>query len=271
VRKRGIEGGGKLAYFEWSVEGENPSMVSAEVLDDRAAWAQANPALGIRIPVEVMAEEREELKHLPRTFAVELLGVGDWPNPEHVATNPIVLSDWVELEDVRSKRGERVVFAFDASPPPRRGSIAAASLRADGLWHVEVIEDRAGTAWLPERVVELVRKFDAGKPVCDERGPGASLIEAVENLGVAVQVVSAQEHAQACARLVDVIEEGNLRHIGQAELTGAIRAAATRPLGDAWAWSRKSSAANISPLVSVTLALSAAQTTHEREPMLAWA
>jgi hypothetical protein len=38
----------------------------------------------------------------------------------------------------------------------------------------------------------------------------------------------------------------------------AIRIARTRPLGDAWAWSRKNSTGNISPLVSATLALSAA-------------
>ena len=83
-------------------------------------------------------------------------------------------------------------------------------------------------------------------------------------------MLSAQEHAQACSRLVDTINEGNLRHIGQAELSGAIRAAATRPLGDAWAWSRKHSSANISPLVSVTLALSAAMTAAPKKAVFAW-
>lgn len=260
VRRRGIEGSPKLAYFEWSVEGENPSAVPEEVLNDRAAWAQANPALGDRIPIETMEDEFEELKHLPRTFAVELLGVGDWPNPDHVSLNPIALADWIELEDTRSKRGEDVFFAFDVSPE-RRGSISVASKRTDNLWHVEVVEERAGTAWLPQRLVELVQKHRAADPVCDERGPASSLIPTIEELGVTVRKTNAVELGQACSRLVDVIAEGNLRHIGQAELTEAIRAAATRPLGDSWAWSRKSSAGNISPLVSATLALSAAQTT----------
>jgi hypothetical protein len=54
---------------------------------------------------------------------------------------------------------------------------------------------------------------------------------------------------------------------------GAIHAARTRPLGDAWAWSRKNSSANISPLVSVTLALSAALTAKKEPdvPLFAWA
>jgi hypothetical protein len=34
----------------------------------------------------------------------------------------------------------------------------------------------------------------------------------------------------------------------------AIRGATTRPLGDAWAWSRKNSDVDITPLVSCTLA-----------------
>lgn len=259
VRQRGIGSSPKLAYFEWSVEGNNPSTVPPEVLSDKAAWAQANPALGDRISIETMEDEFEELKHMPRTFAVELLGVGDWPSPDYRATNPIVLSEWLELEDVGSKRGDQVSFGFDVSPE-RRGSISVVSQRPDGLWHMEIVEERAGTGWLPERLVELVRKHGAGEPVCDERGPAASLVPLIEELGVSVQKTNAGELGRACQRLVDAISEGTVRHIGQAELTGAIRAASTRPLGDVWAWNRKDSSSNIAPLVAVTLALSAAMT-----------
>lgn len=85
--------------------------------------------------------------------------------------------------------------------------------------------------------------------------------------------MTAGEHAAACGRFVDLVDEKALRHLGSSELTGAIRAARTRPLGDAWAWSRKNSSANISPLVSVTLALSAALTAKKEPdvPLFAWA
>ena len=83
-----------------------------------------------------------------------------------------------------------------------------------------------------------------------------------------VVATTASELGQACSRLVDVIDQGDLRHIGQAELNGAIHAASTRPLGDVWAWSRKSSSANISPLVSATLALSAAMTDFGASPVI---
>lgn len=70
-----------------------------------------------------------------------------------------------------------------------------------------------------------------------------------------VVTVSAQEHARACGLLFDTVEERGLRHLGTAELESAIKGATKRPLGDAWAWSRKNSAVDISPLVACTLAL----------------
>jgi hypothetical protein len=42
-------------------------------------------------------------------------------------------------------------------------------------------------------------------------------------------------------------------------------------LSDAWAWSRKSSAVDISPLVSATLALWALQQAQPEEILVAWA
>jgi hypothetical protein len=70
--------------------------------------------------------------------------------------------------------------------------------------------------------------------------------------------VTITEHAQACGQLVDLVTDRELVHLGSNELATAVRGARTRPLGDAWAWSRKNSAVDISPLVAATLALSAA-------------
>jgi len=54
-------------------------------------------------------------------------------------------------------------------------------------------------------------------------------------------------------------------------MLAALRGAQQRNLGDAWAWSRKSSAVDICPLVASTLALWASQTVRANEPfMLAW-
>jgi hypothetical protein len=72
---------------------------------------------------------------------------------------------------------------------------------------------------------------------------------------VIVQTVNGREYAQACGSFFDMCDQDMLRHLGTPELAAAVKGASTRPLGDAWAWSRKGSEVDISPLVSCTLAL----------------
>jgi hypothetical protein len=93
----------------------------------------------------------------------------------------------------------------------------------------------------------------------------------VAERNIDLKTLKASEHARACARLVDAIEQKVLRHVPDDALMGAVCSAQTRPLGDAWAWSRKNSSGNISPLVSATLALSVAMTMEKpRTVAFAW-
>ena len=268
IRERGERGDSDLSYFEWSVEGDNPSAVPPAVLEDRAAWAQANPAMGIRIDQEHMEREYRSMG-AGRGFAVELLGIGDWPRTDHLST-AIDLELWNECEDRYSTVLDPVCMAVDVSPD-RFASVSAAGRREDGLWHIECLASRRGTAWVPEYLAERVKRNRPAMVVCEGYGPVASLVSALEKLNVEVTLMTSAEHAQACGKLVDAIEEGNVRYPTSPELHSAVRAAKTRPLGDAWAWSRKHSSANISPLVSVTLALSAAMTTKPAKAVFAWA
>jgi hypothetical protein len=193
-----------------------------------------------------------------RSFAVERLGVGDWPEIRDDQTGDgLDLEEWLALTDRTSRVQDPVRFAFDVTPDRAWSSIGVAGRRSDGRLHVEVVEHRRGTKWVAERVVELVRRHDTDDPVCDATGPAGSLIDAIENLGVGVEAVSAREHAQACGQLEDAVTESDLRHHGTPELTSAVRVACKRPLagGDSWAWSRQNSGGVISPLVAVTLAL----------------
>ena len=67
-------------------------------------------------------------------------------------------------------------------------------------------------------------------------------------------MTSAREYAQACGALADDVANDQWRHLGQVPLDDAAKGARTRELADAWAWSWKDSAADISPLEAVTLA-----------------
>jgi hypothetical protein len=100
----------------------------------------------------------------------------------------------------------------------------------------------------------LVRKH-GGVAYCDAVGPVATLIPELERRGITVETVSAQDMARACGAFFDMVEARDVRHLRQSDLTSALKGAVQRPLGDAWAWSRKNSAVDISPLVAATVAL----------------
>lgn len=264
VRERGVAGDDPgLTFFEWSVEHRDqegvdlpPDSVPADVVEDQAAWAQANPALGIRISPDYI--DRTERRSMSlRNFSVERLGVGDWPRTDHV-TSVIDIDAFDALVDETSVLQNPVCLAYDVSPD-RQTSISAAGLNADGKWHVEVIESRRGTGWVADRFVELIEQHHPAAVGCDGFGPAGSLVPELEDKGIMVETFDSTEYGRACGQFVDAIDEKAMRHLGSAELTAAVRLAATRPLGDAWVWSRKNSSGNISPLVSVTLALSKAK------------
>lgn len=262
VRERGMAGAPKLAYTEFSVDAPGPLSLTEEQLRDEELWARANPALDVRITRDYVESEVYALDS--RSFAVERLGVGDWPRTDHVSQTVIPIEAWMALKDDKSELRDPVCFGYDVSPD-RRGSIAAAGRNHDGDWHVEIIESRQGTNWLIPRLVELEREHDPDMIIRDGYGPVDSLRAQEEEHDLKPTTTTAAEHAAACGNLVDAVEEKTLRHLGSTELADAIRGSATRPLGDAWAWSRKNSGVDISPLVAATLALKAAMDEQDGE------
>jgi hypothetical protein len=221
LRQRALEHRpGRMAYFGWSaayVDGtvlwDSPAQVPADVTGDPEIIARANPALGIRIDLEHVAEtERNAMDHV--TYCVERLGVGDWPDPDATTQTKIDLDAWADLVDAGSRRVGDVLFVFDVSPDGRSAAIAAAGKRADGLEHVEIVEHRAGTAWLEGRVVELYERHQPQAIGCVSRGPAAEFIDRLTNRGLRVTPIDEQEHARSCDSLVTAVDARSFRHLG---------------------------------------------------------
>ena len=122
-----------------------------------------------------------------------------------------------------------------------------------------------GTDWIAPRMKDLVQKWRPKRVVYDESSPAASIAAELRDAGVRARPVSAPDHAAACGMIFDLVEQGRLVHIGQKELEQAIKGASQRPLGERWAWSRRTSSVDITPLVSSTLALWAALTAPSGE------
>jgi phage terminase large subunit-like protein len=124
-----------VAYVEWSAPDDaDPS--------DPAVWAAANPAYGITISEDAVQAEYDSLELVD--FRRSRLA--QWTT---TVNDPVIdLAAWEKLVDVQSKRGKSLALAFDSSPVGEWSSIAVASVRDDGLYHVAVLAHREGTGWL---------------------------------------------------------------------------------------------------------------------------
>lgn len=280
LRHRAMNGAATVGYCEWSAgvrewlaahgrefDPKKPEIdqVPAEMLADPQVWAEANPGMSIRISQEHIANEHAGAM-AAREFMVERLSIGDWPNVDGTEGSVLNLDTWNELADHQSKPRDPVCFSFDVSPDRANATIAVSGLRDDGLRHVEVVDYGRGTGWLIDRLVHLKRVHANVGIVCDGAGPAGSLVPELEQRGVDVSVVTAKEHAQACGLIYDAVQGRTVRHLAQAELNAAVRVATRRTLGDAWAWARRGSTVDISPLVACTLAFWGSVTLGVAEP-----
>jgi phage terminase large subunit-like protein len=255
VRARGQEGGDpQLAWLEWTARQVDDEGGRVPVdLDDREAWRRANPALGIRITSEAI--ERERLTLGDEEFGRERLCLWEGGAGQTV----LDIDVWAGLEDLGSRPGDPVTFGIDIPPDRKSASIGVAGWRADGRMHVEVIEERSGTAWVVGRAVELDEKWTPNGFLLDPVGPAGALIVPLTKAGIEPVLIGGREMTQACGAfyagvMAENPEERTIRHLGQPELNAAVDGARKRNLSDAWAWHRRDSAVNIAPLVAVTLA-----------------
>jgi hypothetical protein len=251
VRKRALAGGDRsLTFFEWSAtEEDDPA--------DPATWVAANPALGIRISEAHVANERAALS--PAGFAQERLGIGHYPlDDEGWQVVPAAVWDARQV-DVPGSRARPVVFAADASPGQVSASIALANWLPDGNLLVAVAEGdhRLEVGWVVPRLIELRQRYRPAGIVIDPRGPASGLIPECERAGLDVIKPSLSESAQAFASFTTGVLEpdGNVRHLGQEELSRALKGATVRDTGDGGKlWARRDTSVDISPLVACTLA-----------------
>jgi hypothetical protein len=163
----------------------------------------------------------------------------------------------------------------DVAPDRSTSTISAAGWRPDGNLHVETVDRNRGTGWLVSRLKQVLSRH-AGQAnprvVLDPSSPAGSLITAIEEAEIRVEQVTAREYAQACGAFFDAVDNRELRHLNTPELLAAVRGAVKRPLGEAWAWDRKHSGVDISPLVAATLALREARSSaRSAEPVVVFA
>jgi hypothetical protein len=311
VRLAGIAGDNeRLTYLEYSASlidwmrahglefdpdrGSELEQVTPAFLADPEMWAQANPALGKRISHEHVATELRSPSMTARQFAIERLGVGDWPEITDGASRVITVEKWLACACTdETKRIEGVkTFAVDVNPSRTWGSLAVAGRRedlvlADGIeraqYHLAIIRHERQTDWIIRKepdgtyaglAVELNEEHEGCRFVMDPYGPAATLIPLMKEAGLEVIETATRDYANACGGFFDAVDQVRVRYpVPQPDLDEAVASARTTTLGDAWKWApRSSTSADITPLVAGTLALWGAETqvVADPEPLIAW-
>ena len=228
-----------VAYFEWSAAPDDDP-------DDPGTWRRCMPALGLTISETVVAHARATLPagEFSRAFL----------NLRTKAENRVIpIAAWEAVCDLEASPEGQPVFALDVNPERSAGAIVAASAGV-----AELVDYRDGIGWMVPRAGELSARWTAPRWVVDSTGPAGSLIADMERSGLKVHPASAKDLVVACGSLYDGVLEQRVRIRRHARLDEAAAGAAKRSIGDSWAWTRKSAAADISPLVAATLALWAA-------------
>lgn len=256
-----VEGGVDrgVCYFEWSAD---PELDPA----DPATWRTCMPALGHTVDEDTI---RGELEGMDATeFARAYLNL--WQ--AEVITSVIPLAWWRATADPEAGIDGRPVFAVDVSPMATRAAIVAAGRSTvDGRTHVEVIAVGDGTDWVVPRLVELQLRHEPRAICLDDYGPAGSLVQPLADVGITPLVVSARHMVQACGGLYSAIRDRGVTHLDDPLMAAALKGAGTRQLGDSWAWKRRTSSSDITPLVAATIAVWAhGETPQESHMFVEW-
>jgi phage terminase large subunit-like protein len=247
-----LEEGRKQVKGTGIVEFAAPADTTTDEAANPELWQAAHPGIGTLTDLETV-EARFTKLPLPQ-FMREYLGI--WP--EDYSSSAIDMQAWAECETTFVKKPERFALAYDVSID---GSVAcvAVAWRDKGLAFVEIVEHKPGTEWLVPRLEQLARKYRM--PISHDT-VGAALVEAeaLHRLRPRpkLQPLAYRDLSPGCATFMKEVNNRTLRHFAQPSLDEAAKNVVKRPLGEhGFAWGRRQSQGDITPIAAATFALRA--------------
>ena len=222
-------------------------------LTDRAAWAQANPALGYTITEEAIEEA--------------------------IATSPIentrteTLCQWIDslaspwphgvLEDTSDSTltipvGGYTVFAFDVSPSRRNASLVAGTLLSDGRIGVGILQTWESQVSVDDLkiAVDIKAWVDKGyrpRQICYDKYTSQSIADKLANAGQIMQDISGASFYQACGDLLDGLVNHRVVHSGQANWIQQMNNCAAKVNDSAWRIVKRKSAGDVSGAIATAM------------------
>jgi phage terminase large subunit-like protein len=254
------------AYFEWSAPDDaDPG--------DLNTWLQCMPALHRpdcqpdcrrhTVTIEAIRSEYDTAVREGKLADFRRAYLNQWLLKPVELEHAVINGDlWKANRDAESQLTGKPTFALDVAPDRSSAAIGVAGSRSDDLTHIEitsrdgVMDHRPGTAWIVPRLLELKQTFPSIRLLIAAGSAAESLVTDIESAGISVEQVPEGDVPTACGFFYDRAVAGRLRHLSQPELDKALAAARKREVGDkAWAWGRRKSTEDITPVYAVTLAV----------------
>lgn len=262
IRDRGRPGTARQVYAEWASTAvcDSPRCTHDMdapgcVLDDEDQWHAANPALGIRIDLDTVRDERRQM--VPAMFARERLGW--WDEPAALSAGPIPVAVWDSLAGTGGIAGP-VCVGVDVLLDRSGADVAvcgAADDPDDPRDQVELLT-RVPTSRVAETLTALLDGHDVEAVGVRSAGPVLSLVDSLELVceesGVPFDRVGASDFAGMCGAFHDAAHDGKVRHLGDPRLRDAVHAGRAHKVLDAWTWERTAVDTDAAPLVAATVA-----------------
>lgn len=154
--------------------------------------------------------------------------------------------------------GKAATLAYDCAFDSSQASISLARRAGEDSVSVRVVRSAPGVAWLADAVCELADRFGLRVVHADDGGPTRDVTDELRRRGREVITATGPQYATACGAWLRRCKDGRLEHDRSAVLVDAMRAAVTRPMGDAVAFSRRHSKGPIDALIASTVAVRAA-------------
>jgi phage terminase large subunit-like protein len=224
-------------------------------IEDRNAWAMANPSLGYTITEEAI-EEAIATSPIENTRTETLCQWIDslsspWPHGVLVETSDNTLE---------MTAGAYTVFGFDVSPSRRNGSLVAGQLLPDGRIGIGILETYSSQVAIDElKMAASIKSWaDIYKPrlVCFDKYATQTIADRLGASGVMVEDVSGQQFYKACGDLLEGLVNHRVVHNGQAELIQQMNNCAAKVNDSAWRIIKRKSAGDISAPIGLAMVVS---------------
>jgi phage terminase large subunit-like protein len=224
-------------------------------INDKQAWAMANPALSYTITLDAI-EESIATSPIETTRTETLCQWIDslqspWPHGVLEATSD---------SDLVMNPGALTMFAFDVSPSRRNASLVAGQLLPDGRIGFGIIDQWESQVAVDDlKIAAGIKGYaDIYKPrlVCYDKYTTQTIADRLANAGVMVEDVSGQKFYQACGDLLDALVNSRVVHSGQEELISQFNNCAAKVNDTAWRIVKRKSAGDVSAPIGIAMVVS---------------